>query len=364
LNVYKKLAGDTAIYGVSSILGRVLNWCLTPYYSFIFLTGEFGVMTNLYSYVAILLVILTYGMETSFFRFASKSENPHRVYSTALISVFTTSLLFLFLFILLKNPIASLIQYPQHPEYIVWFAIILAIDAFTAIPFAWIRIEKRPIKFAFIKLVNIAFNIGFNIFFLTLCPWLLKNNPESWVRLIYSPEIGVGYVFISNLLSSLITLLMLLPDFLKISFQFDKAVLKQLLNYGFPILIVGIAGMVSQGIDKILIPFLIPESQHPMEQLGIYGANFKMAVLMNMFIQAFRYAFEPFFFARGNSKDDPLIYAKIMKYFVIFGLFIYLGMTLYIDFLKVLIEREYHSGLKVVPIILMVWDVFCSIALV
>jgi len=146
---------------------------------------------------------------------------------------------------------------------------------------------------------------------------------------------------------------MLLPDFLKISFQFDKAILKQLLNYGFPILIVGIAGMVSQGIDKILIPFLIPEAEHPMEQLGIYGANFKMAVLMNMFIQAFRYAFEPFFFARGNSKDDPLIYAKIMKYFVIFGLFIYLGMTLYIDFLKVLIESEYHSGLKVVPIILM-----------
>jgi O-antigen/teichoic acid export membrane protein len=162
----------------------------------------------------------------------------------------------------------------------------------------------------------------------------------------------VGYVFIANLLASFITLFLLIPDMLKIHFQFDKAILKKLLNYGFPILIVGIAGMMSQGIDKILIPFLIPESQQPMEQLGIYGANFKMAVLMNMFIQAFRYAFEPFFFARGNAKEDPLMYAKIMKYFVIFGLFIFLGMTVYIDFLKILIDKEYHEGLKVVPIIL------------
>jgi O-antigen/teichoic acid export membrane protein len=352
LNTYKRLAGDTAIYGVSSILGRVLNWCLTPYYSYIFLTGEFGVMTNLYSYAAIFLVILTYGMETSFFRFASKSNNPAKVYSTALISIFITSVLFLLLFVLLKNPVAEIIQYPEHPEYIVWFAIILAIDAFTAIPFAGIRIEKKAVKFAFIKLVNIAFNIGFNLFFFTLCPWLLKNNPGSWINHIYSPEIGVGYVFIANLLASIIMLIMLMPDILKIHFQFDKIILKKLLNYGFPILIVGIAGMVSQGIDKILIPFLIPESKQPMSQLGIYGANFKLAVLMNMFIQAFRYAFEPFFFARGNSKEDPLMYAKIMKYFVIFGLLIFLGMTVYIDILKFLIDKEYHSGLKVVPVIL------------
>ena len=353
MNSYKQLAVDTAIYGMSSIVGRVLNWGLTPYYSFVFLTSEFGVMTNLYSYAAILLVILTYGMETSFFRFASKSENPDKVYSTALTSLFVSSLFFLVVFILLKNNIAALIQFPQHPEYIVWFAIILAIDAFTAIPFAQLRIQKRPLKFAFFKLVNIAFTIAFNIFFLSLCPWLLKNNPDSFVNFFYSAEIGVGYVFISNLLASVITLVMLLPDILKIKIQFDKQILRQLLNYGFPILIVGIAGNLSQGIDKILIPFLLPESQHPMEQLGIYGANFKMAVLMNMFIQAFRYAFEPFFFSRSNSKEDPKMYANIMKYFVIFGLFIFLGMTLYIDILKIIIEKEYHSGIKVVPIILM-----------
>jgi O-antigen/teichoic acid export membrane protein len=292
-------------------------------------------------------------METSFFRFASKSENPGRVYSTALISVFSTSVLFLLIFALLKNPFASWIQFPQHPEYVVWFAVILAIDAVTAIPFAWIRIEKNALKFAVIKLVNIAFNIGFNLFFLTFCPWFLKHNPESWIKIFYSPEIGVGYIFISNLLASVIMLLMLLPDILKIHFQFDKEIFKKLLNYGFPILLVGIAGQLTLYVSNILIPFLIPESQEPLKQLGIYGANLKLAVLMNMFIQAFRFAFEPFFFARGNSKDDPLIYANIMKYFVIFGLMIFLGMTLFVDLLQYVNDEKYNSGLKVLPIILM-----------
>lgn len=353
MSIYKKLAGDTAIYGLSSILGRVLNWLLTPYYTRVFLESEFGVQTNLYSYAAILLVILTYGMETSFFRFASKSENPGKVYSTALISVFSTSILFLLLFILLKNPFAGFIQFPQHPEYIVWFAVILAIDAITAIPFAWIRIEKKPLKFAVIKLLNIAFNIGFNLFFITFCPWFLKHNPESWIKMFYSPEIGVGYIFISNLLASAIMLLMLLPDILKIHFQFDKEIFKKLINYGFPILIVGIAGQLTLYVSNILIPFLIPESQEPLKQLGIYGANLKLAVLMNMFIQAFRFAFEPFFFSRDNSKDDPVIYANIMKYFVIFGLLIFLGMTLFVDLLEYVNDAKYNSGLKVLPIILM-----------
>ncbi len=353
MNTYKKLAGDTAIYGMSSIIGRVLNWCLTPYYTFVFVPEVFGIMTNLYQYVAFFMILLTYGMEMSFFRFASKSDNPEKVYSTALISLLFTSVLFVFIFVFIKDSVAGILQYPEHPEYILWLAIILGIDAFTAIPFAQLRLTNRPIRFAFIKLVNIAFNIGFNLFFLTFCPYILKQNPDSFISAVYSPEIGVGYVFISNLLASLITLIMLLPYIFKISFQFDKKHLQAMLNYGFPILIVGLAGMVSQGIDKVLIPFLIPEDQNPMQQLGIYGANFKLAVLMNMFIQAFRYAFEPFFFSRGNTKDDPGVYAKVMKYFVIFGLVIFLGMMLYIDVVKIIIDKEYHEGLKVVPLILM-----------
>lgn len=353
MNPFKKLASDTAIYGVSSIVGRFLNWWLVPYYSFMFLPGEYGVVTNMYAYVAFLLVLLTYGMETSYFRFASKSDDPEKVYSTSMVSLFFTTFSFVLLAATFRNEIAAWIQYPNHPEYILWFAIILGVDAFTAIPFARLRLKNRPIKFAFIKLVNIGFNIGFNLFFISLCPRILANNPDSIISTIYSADIGVGYVFISNLLASLITLVLLLPEIFRISLQFDSKLLKQMLSYGFPILIVGLTGMINQNIDKVLIPFLVPENQDPMFQLGIYGANYKLAVLMNMFIQAFRYAFEPFFFAREGSKDDPKIYAVVMKYFVIFGLIIFIGMVLFIDVLKGIVDTQYHEGLKVVPIVLM-----------
>lgn len=353
MNPFKKLAGDTAIYGISSIVGRFLNWGLAPYYTFVFVAEEFAVVTNLYAYVAFFLVLLTYGMETAFFRYASKSKNPEEVYSTSLISLFFTSLLFVVTAIVFNKPIAGFIGYPDYPGYIVWLAIILCIDAITAIPFARLRLNNRPIKFAAIRIINIAFNIAFNIFFLSVAPKILENNPQSLIRLFYSPDIGVGYVFISNLLASFVTLLLLLPEIFKFNFHFNRQLLSTMISYAFPVLIVGLAGMVNQNIDKILIPFLVSEDHNPMQQLGIYGANFKLAVLMNMFIQAFRYAFEPFFFSRGNSKNDPQVYADVMKYFVIFGLLIFLGMVLYLDVIKLIIDSEYHEGLKVVPLILM-----------
>lgn len=353
MNPFKKLAGDTAIYGTSSIVGRFLNWGLAPYYTFVFIAEEFAVVTNLYAYVAFFLVLLTYGMETSYFRYASKSKNPEEVYSTSLISLFFSSLLFIILALSFSSSIASFIGYPGYPQYIVWLAVILSIDAITAIPFARLRLNNRPIRFASIRIISIAFNIGFNIFFLSLAPGWFENHPESVIRIIYSPEIGVGYVFISNLLASVITLLLLLPELFSISYKFNKKLLATMLNYSLPVLIVGLAGMVNQNIDKILIPFLVSEDQNPMHQLGVYGANFKLAVLMNMFIQAFRYAFEPFFFSRGTSENDPQIYATIMNYFVIFGLVIFLGMVFYIDIIKIIIDPEYHEGLKVVPIVLM-----------
>ncbi len=353
LNPFKKLAGDTAIYGVSSIVGRFLNWWLVPYYSFMFLPEEYGVVTNMYAYVAFFLVLLTYGMETSYFRYASRSDKPEEVYSTSLISLLFTTLSFVLLASAFRHEIAAWIRYPDHPEYILWFAIILGIDAFTAIPFARLRLNNRPIKFAMLKFIFIGFNIGFNLFFISLCPKLVENNPDSIVNLVYSKEIGVGYVFISNLLASVIVLILLLPEIFRISFHFNKKLLKQMLNYGFPILIVGLTGMINQNIDKVLLPFLLPQNQDPMFQLGIYGANYKLAVLMNMFIQAFRYAFEPFFFARGGSKDDPRIYAVVMKYFVIFGLIIFLGMMLYLDVVKLIIDPKYHEGLRVVPLVLL-----------
>jgi len=350
LNPFKKLAGDTAIYGLSSIIGRVLNWVLTPYFTFVFVPELLGVVTNLYAYAAFFLVLLTYGMETSFFRYASKSSEPEKVYSTSLISLFFTSLSFVLLAVAFRFEIANWLNYSEHPEYIAWFAVILGIDAFIALPFARLRLNNRPVKFAVVKLVGIAFTIGFNLFFLSFCPWWLEKNPGSIVNLVYSPEIGVGYVFISNLLASIITLLLLLPEIFRVVLTFNRKMLVQMLSYGFPILIVGIAGVANQSIDKILIPFLVEKD--PMFQVGIYGANYKLAVLMNMFIQAFRYAFEPFFFSRSGGVDDTRIYATVMKYFVIFGLLIFLGMILYLDLIKFIIDEKYHVGLKVVPIVL------------
>lgn len=358
MNPYKKLIGDTAIYGMSSIVGRFLNYFLFPYYTRIFVPGEYGVVTNLMAYEAFLLIILTYGMETGYFRFASRSNNPKLVYSTSQLPLLITSSLFMLLIFTFAQPVAQLLNFPDNANYIRILGAVVAIDAFTSIPFCKLRLSNRPIKFAAIKLINIGLNITFNLFFLTLCPYLAQHFPDSFVQHIYSREIGVGYVFISFLISSVATLFLLYKEILSMSWKIDFCLLKEMLRYSFPILIIGLAGMVNQNIDKILIPILIPENESPVYQLGIYTAGFKLAVLMNLFIQAFRYAFEPFFFSRSSSESDeksnnPQLYAAIMKYFVIFGLIIFLGMMFYIDIVKLLVDSEYYEGLKVVPLILM-----------
>jgi len=362
LNPFRKLLGDTAIYGASSIVGRFLNWWLVPYHTGIFGPEQYGVVSNLYSYVAFTLIFLTYGMETGFFRFASRSKDPEKVYSTSLITLFCSSLLFVVLVGLFRNQLASSMQYPNHPEYIWWLALTVSIDAFTSIPFSKLRLQNRPVKFALIKITNIGFNIGFNVFFLSVCPWIMKNYPGSPLLEIYNQDIGVGYVFIANLLASVSTLILLSKELFLIKLYFNRKILWEILAYSFPILVIGLAGMVNQNIDKILIPFLIPDEQNPMFQLGIYGANYKLAVLMNMFIQAFRYAFEPFFFARSSQEtaENPQIYAIVMKYFILFGLVIFLGMVLYIDIVKMLIPSIYHQGTRVVPIVLIA-DLFFGV---
>jgi O-antigen/teichoic acid export membrane protein len=350
----KKLAGETAIYGMSSIVGRFLNWWLVPYHSRIFLPEEYGVVTNLYSYIAFLLVILTFGMETGFFRFANKDKAvSDKIYSTSAISLFGSSLIFVLIAFLFSGNFAGFLDYPNSKAYVQWLAVIVALDAATSIPFAHLRLKGKAVRFASLKMVNIFFNIFFNLFFLSVCPYILKSNPDSFLQYIYHREFGVGYVFVSNLLASVITLVMLIPEIRKIKPVFDGRLFREMFWYSFPILLVGITGMINQNIDKILIPELIPAHLKPMEQLGIYGANYKLAVLMNMFIQAFRYSFEPFFFSHQKNSDSRLIYAQVMKYFVVFGLLIFLGITLFIDVFKIVIGPEYHSGLKVVPAVLM-----------
>ena len=350
----KSLAKDTAIYGVSSILGRFLNWCLVPMYTFTLKNpAEYGIITNLYAWTAFIVVILTYGMETGFFRFINKDkETANKVYSTSLICLGFSSLLFVILCYFFDKSFATSIDIGNHPEYIWMLGIIIAMDAFGTIPFAYLRYKNRPIKFAGLKLVMIAVNIIFNIFFLITCPWLHRINPGliSW---FYNPDYGVGYILVANLISTGVVTLALLPDILEAKYEFDKALLKQMLKYSFPLLILSIAGVMNQSIDKILLPKVYPDVKEGMRLLGIYGACSKISLVLWMFTQAFRYAYEPYFFAHAKDKNSKTAYADAMKYFVIFSLIIFLGMEYYIDILKHIIEKSYWEGFKVVPIILM-----------
>ena len=348
----KKLASQTVIYGFSSVLGRLLNYLLVPLYTRLFLPEVYGIVTELYAYVTFLLILLTYGMETGLFRFGNDKQNFNKVYSSILFSLSVTSSLFIIIVLVFLEPIASAMQYSEHPEYILWMALIVALDAFTSIPFARLRLENKAWKFAIIKLINICTNIGFNLFFLIYCPKLLNSNPDSFILNIYSPNIGVGYVFISNLLANIITLIILLPEIFNVKIKVDFKLLKTILKYSLPLLVAGFAGMINETLDRVMLKHLVPEELNPMAQLGIYGANYKLAVLMTLFIQMFRYAAEPFFFQNKNESNARQLYAKATKYFIIFGLMIFLGVMFYIDIIKYFISPNYHEGLKVVPILL------------
>ena len=351
----KSLMKDTAVYGVSSILGRFLNWCLVPVYTYYFTTAQYGVVTNLYAYVALLLILLTYGMETGFFRFTNHErwKNPTEVYTTTLISIGTTSLIFMGLVCGFSSDIARWVDCGDSPSFITMMAIAVGLDAFTSIPFAYLRYKRRPIRFATLKFLNIAVNIVLNIFFIVICPWLAEHWPGS-VSWFYNPEFGVGYIFLANLISSALMLVLLLPE-LRVAYSFNGKLLRQMLGYSFPLLVLGVAGIMNQTIDKILYPFLIPDTQEATRQLGIYGACYKIAIVMVMFIQAFRFAYEPFIFAKNKEKgdDQKATYAMAMKFFVIFALFIFLGVMFYLDIIKYFISPRYFEGLKVVPIIMM-----------
>lgn len=348
----KSLAKDTAIYGISTIAGKFVNWLLVPFYTQVLASAaDYGIVTNLYSWTALLLVILTYGMETGLFRFINKeTELPDRVYSTSMISVGTTSLLFGVFVVLFSPQLAALLKYPAHPEYIWMLGISVSIDAFACIPFAYLRYRKMPIRFATLKLLYVVLNIIFNLFFFLGCPFLMRHAPET-VSWFYNPDYGVGYAFVANILSTIIQTLFLLPYITCVKFHFDKNLLNRILRYSLPLLLLGIMGILNQTLDKILYPFMGRGGIGDTE-LGIYGATSKIALIMLVFTQAFRYAYEPFVFAQKQNKESHENYIQAMNYFVIVSWFIFLGMLFYMDFFKILIKKEYWSGLSVVPIIL------------
>ena len=351
----KSLAKDTAIYGLSSIVGRFLNYLLVPLYTAALSAagGGYGVITNVYAYTALLLVILTYGMETTFFRFANKEgEDPRRVYSTALVSVGTTSLVFVALVLTFISPISSAMGYAEHPSYVWVMAITVALDAFQCIPFAYLRYKKRPVKFAALKLANIMMSIALNlVFFLVLPKWYESTGGEGFVSQIYSPEVGVGYAFYINLFCSAALMLLLIKELTGFKYVLDRALLRRMLSYSWPILVLGIAGILNQTADKILFPYIY-KGADAHAQLGIYGAASKIAMIMAMITQAFRYAYEPFVFGKAKDKDNRDTYAKAMKYFVVFTLLAFLAVIGYMDLLKYLIGPDYWSGLRVVPIVM------------
>ncbi len=356
MNPFKKLAGQTAIYGLPTIVARLLNYLLVPLYTRLFQTAEYGVVTELYAYVAVLFAILTYGMETSYFRFATNNPDKQKVFATTIGSLIFTSLLFVGIVFIAAPNLAGAIGYASHPEYLKWFALILAADAISSIPYAQLRLENRPIRFAMIKITNIVVNIGLNLFFLIYIPARITHNPElfesSFLRHFYDPSIGVGYIFISNLVASVITLLMLSPEIFRMKLKIDLHLLKKMLNYGWPLLIFSLAGIINETFDRVIMKYMLPPGVDAMAQLGIYGACYKVSILMTLFIQTYKYAVEPFFFESSKNADAKVTYARLMNYFLIICFLIYLAVMLFIDFVILFIGEDFREGAAVIPILL------------
>lgn len=342
----KSLAKETAIYGVSSIVGRFLNYLLVPVYTIALpaSSGGYGVVTNIYAWVALILVLLTCGMETGFFRFANKGQDdPMRVYSTTLLSVSIGSLVFVALGLLFLEPIAGWLEYGEHPWYIGMMMIVVAMDAIQSIPFAYLRYKKRPIKFAALKLLFIFLNIALNLFYYVI----LEGN-------------DVGYAFLFNLVCTSVVMVCMIPELRGFTYVLDKELLKRMLLYSLPLVILGVAGILNQVADKIIFPFVYPDEAEATIQLGIYGAASKIAMIMAMFTQAFRFAYEPFVFGKSKEKDSREMYAQAMKFFIIFTLLAFLAVMFYLDILRHVIGRDYWDGLRVVPIV-MAAEIFMGI---
>ena len=350
----KSLAKDTAIYGLSSIVGRFLNYLLVPLYTNAIpaSTGGYGIVSNVYAFTALVLVFLTFGMETGFFRFANKQdEDPRRVYANSLLFVGGLSLLFVLACLSCLHPLSGALGYADHPEFVGMMVVVVALDSFQCIPFAYLRYRKRPVKFAAVKLFSIVGNIVLNLFFLLLCPWLMRVAPGA-VDWFYDPDWLVGYIFLSNLICSAVQMLFFVPELRGFSWRLDLPLIRRMVSYCFPLLVLGVVGILNMTVDKMIFPFLYDDRAEGMKQLGIYSATSKVAMVMAMFTQAFRYAYEPFVFGKSRDKDSRETYARAMKYFFIFALLAFLAVMGYMDVLRYLVARDYWEGLSVVAVVM------------
>lgn len=369
MNPLKKLLGETALYGLSSIVGRAVNFLLTPLYSSIFLPDDFGVLTKLYAYVAFFNIIYTYGLETAYFRFASK-DPTEKSYNNAFTLILATSIFFSSIIAWQSDTIASLLGYEGKGIYITWIAITLAIDAIVAIPFAKLRLQKKAFKFATVRLTNIFLNIAFNLFFLMLCPYMAEGNlgdtAQRFASSIYNHEFRVGYIFLSNLLANAMFLVMLNKELLAAKLQLEWEYAKPMFIYAYPLLFMGLAGMINEMLDRLLLEEVLPEGFYDnlssAGALGVYGACYKLSMFITLAVQAFKYAAEPFFFTSSTEKNSPQLFARIMNWFIVFCVFTFVFVSINVDLIGPIFVRkeEYHQGFIVVPVLLLA-NVFLGI---
>lgn len=355
-NPLKKLASQTAVYGLSTILPRFLGYLLVILYTYVFTNpAEFGINTEIYAYISFLNIILRYGMETAFFNFINKTEDKSKVYSTALISLISSTSAFVVIGLLSSRFIANKLGYDNNVNFIQWMILIIAVDALTAIPFARLRSENKALKFAGINIANMIVNIGVNLFFFLLCKPAYENDlhnaTTSFLGSLYDPQIGIGYAFLANLLANAFSLLLLYKEFTGFKYTFDKELWLQMFSYAFPLLILGLAGMINETFDRIILKKLLPP-EIGMRELGIYGACYKISILMTIFIQAFKFAAEPFFFSHAKNEDSRKLNALVMKYFVIACSFLFLATTMNLKLIRNMVSPAYWEGMSIVPILL------------
>jgi O-antigen/teichoic acid export membrane protein len=365
MSVAKKLASQTAVYGISSIVGRVLTYLLVPVYTGRFAAADYGIVTGLYAYVSFLNVVFTYGLETTFFRFANRAgADRQELYDRVLSLLLVSSVLLAALLAWQAGQLLQLLGLPPgHERYAVWLALIMGLDAVAAIPFARLRLQNQARRFAGIRMANILLNVALNLFFIVLCPDVLagKYLPalQPLVARVYDPSIGVGYVFLANLAASAFTLLLLAPELLQLRFRLSLAPLRPLLTYAYPIMLMGLAGMVNETLDRILLPLWLPQDFYPgkssLTAVGIYGACYKLSIFMSLVIQAFRYAAEPFFFSQSTDKNSPATFALVLKWFTLCCAIIFVGVSVNLEVLaeQFLRRAEYREGIAVVPVLLL-----------
>ena len=357
MSVLKKLAGETAIYGLSSILTRLVNWILlTPYFTkraFATSPDEYGQINELYFWIALLLVFTTYRMETAFFRFGRKQEDLNAAFSTASRSLLVTTILILLPLLVFIQPLAGALRYDDRPDYVFWFLLLVGIDTLTALPFARLRLESRPLRFASLKMLAIGLNIAFIFFFLELCPWM-QGKGWALAEAVYRQENKVAYVFISNFMANAIVLLILLPQYWRMrAFSFDVGLWRKMMRYALPLVPAGVAGIINQLVGVPMIKELAgPDIEQNWAMAGVYAAATKFAVMMNLFTQAYNYAAEPFFFRHSGQSDDKRVYGQAALAFTLVGCLAFLGIMFYIDIIQHLLGKNYREALGVVPILL------------